>query len=146
MNADWFDGLHTFMRYICHRSWLGGWMLPQQKSYFALKLPHGWWIFGLDQALHGDIDVFQFKYFSDIAKHKVNIGFHFCFYSQLDMDVHSVVSCGMMMSSMRLVQKYNVQRKFVIYGPNFTLQRLRSTSISWIYDVAMMFSLAFVGL
>jgi hypothetical protein len=70
-DADWFDGLDTFMRYICHRSWLGGWFLPQQKSYFALQLPHGWWIFGLDQALHGDIDIFQFKYFKDIIKEKV---------------------------------------------------------------------------
>jgi len=60
------------MRYICHRSWLGGWLLPQTKSYFALKLPHGWWIFGLDQALHGDIDIFQFKYFSDIIKTEVH--------------------------------------------------------------------------
>ncbi|CAK9191692.1 unnamed protein product [Sphagnum troendelagicum] len=70
-NHDWFDGLDTFMRYICHRSWLGGWLLPQQKSYFALHLPHGWWVFGLDQALHGDIDIFQFKYFSDIAREEV---------------------------------------------------------------------------
>ncbi|KAF7001229.1 hypothetical protein CFC21_016942 [Triticum aestivum] len=38
-NHDWFDGLNTFMRYICHKSWLGGWFLPQRKSYFALQLP-----------------------------------------------------------------------------------------------------------
>lgn len=70
-NHDWFDGLDTFMRYICHRSWLGGWLLPQQKSYFALRLPCGWWIFGFDQALHGDIDIFQFKYFTEIVKEHV---------------------------------------------------------------------------
>ncbi|XP_058089774.1 uncharacterized protein LOC131236542 [Magnolia sinica] len=70
-NHDWFDGLHTFMRYICHKSWLGGWFLPQKKSYFALQLPKGWWIFGLDQALHGDIDVFQFKFFAEIINNKV---------------------------------------------------------------------------
>ncbi|KAG6549218.1 hypothetical protein Mapa_009204 [Marchantia paleacea] len=70
-NHDWFDGLDTFMRYICHRSWLGGWLMPQEKSYFAMQLPHGWWIFGLDQALHGDIDVFQFKYFVDIISSKI---------------------------------------------------------------------------
>ena len=56
--TDWFDGLHTFMRYICHKSWLGGWFLPQKKSYFALQLPKGWWIFGLDLSLHGDVDVY----------------------------------------------------------------------------------------
>lgn len=70
-NHDWFDGLHTFMRYICHKSWLGGWFLPQKKSYFALQLPKGWWIFGLDQALHGDIDVYQFKFFSELCQYKV---------------------------------------------------------------------------
>ncbi|GJN24246.1 hypothetical protein PR202_gb11977 [Eleusine coracana subsp. coracana] len=70
-NHDWFDGLHTFMRYICHKSWLGGWFLPQKKSYFALQLPMGWWIFGLDLALHGDIDVYQFKFFTDLCRNKV---------------------------------------------------------------------------
>ncbi|KAG6496551.1 hypothetical protein ZIOFF_044418 [Zingiber officinale] len=70
-NHDWFYGLHTFMRYICHKSWLGGWFLPQKKSYFTLELPKGWWIFGLDQALHGDIDVYQFKFFTELCQKKV---------------------------------------------------------------------------
>lgn len=70
-NHDWFDGLQTFMRYICHKSWLGGWFMPQKKSYFALQLPKGWWVFGLDLALHCDIDVYQFKFFSELIKEKV---------------------------------------------------------------------------
>uniref|UniRef100_A0A2P2J0K9 Uncharacterized protein MANES_05G171000 n=1 Tax=Rhizophora mucronata TaxID=61149 RepID=A0A2P2J0K9_RHIMU len=70
-NHDWFDGLHTFMRYICHKSWLGGWFMPQKKSYFALQLPKRWWVFGLDLALHNDIDVYQFKFFSDLINEKV---------------------------------------------------------------------------
>ncbi|XP_050364199.1 uncharacterized protein LOC126782895 [Argentina anserina] len=70
-NHDWFDGLNTFMRYICHKSWLGGWLMPQKKSYFALKLPKRWWVFGLDLALHGDIDAYQFKFFSELVKNKV---------------------------------------------------------------------------
>ena len=61
------------MRYICHKSWLGGWFLPQKRSYFALKLPNGWWVFGLDQALHGDIDVYQFKFFAELCQQKVII-------------------------------------------------------------------------
>jgi len=28
-NHDWIDGLETFQRYIQHRGWLGGWLLPQ---------------------------------------------------------------------------------------------------------------------
>ncbi|KAG1347649.1 Cobyric acid synthase [Cocos nucifera] len=70
-NHDWFDGLHTFMRYICHKSWLGGWFLPQKKSYFALQLPKGWWLFGLDLALHCDIDVYQFKFFAELCRYKI---------------------------------------------------------------------------
>ncbi|XAR61855.1 hypothetical protein NMG60_11016389 [Bertholletia excelsa] len=70
-NHDWFDGLQTFIRYICHKSWLGGWLMPQKKSYFALQLPKGWWLFGLDLALHCDIDVYQFKFFSELIKEKV---------------------------------------------------------------------------
>ncbi|CAA0830296.1 Calcineurin-like metallo-phosphoesterase superfamily protein [Striga hermonthica] len=70
-NHDWFDGLQTFMRYICHKSWLGGWFMPQKKSYFALQLPKGWWVFGLDLALHCDIDDYQFKFFLELIKEKV---------------------------------------------------------------------------
>ncbi|VAI21242.1 unnamed protein product [Triticum turgidum subsp. durum] len=72
-NHDWFDGLNTFMRYVCHKSWLGGWFLPQKRSYFALKLPNGWWVFGLDQALHGDIDVYQFKFFAELCQRLENM-------------------------------------------------------------------------
>jgi hypothetical protein len=45
--------------------------MPQKKSYFALRLPKGWWVFGLDQALHGDIDVYQFQFFAELCRNKV---------------------------------------------------------------------------
>ena len=70
-NHDWFDGLQTFLRYVCARDWLGGWLLPQEKSYFALKLPHGWWVFALDNALNNDIDPVQFQYFARLAEQEV---------------------------------------------------------------------------
>lgn len=35
--------------------------LLQEKSYFALRLPHGWWLFGIDLALVDDIDMMQFR-------------------------------------------------------------------------------------
>jgi hypothetical protein len=62
-NHDWFDGLNTFIRYVCHRDWLGGWLLPQKTSYFTLKLPHGWWLFGVDLALEDDINTDQYAHF-----------------------------------------------------------------------------------
>lgn len=54
--------------------------MPQKKSYFALQLPKGWWVFGLDLALHGDIDVDQFKFFAELVKEKVTF---FISYSRL---------------------------------------------------------------
>ncbi|KAG9397865.1 hypothetical protein AC1031_016519 [Aphanomyces cochlioides] len=66
-NHDWFDGLNTYSRFVCERDWLGGWHLPQDASYFALKLPQGWWLFGCDLALEHDINVEQFACFEAIA-------------------------------------------------------------------------------
>ena len=60
-NHDWIDGLETFIKQIQHKGWLGGWLLPQEKSYFALSLPQRWWVFGLDLALVGDIDMCQYR-------------------------------------------------------------------------------------
>uniref|UniRef100_A0A7S3PVC3 Calcineurin-like phosphoesterase domain-containing protein n=1 Tax=Chaetoceros debilis TaxID=122233 RepID=A0A7S3PVC3_9STRA len=70
-NHDWYDGLATFSRLILCREWLGGWMMPQQRSYFATKLPNGWWIFGFDCALSADIDIEQFKFFAEVADNLV---------------------------------------------------------------------------
>ena len=39
--------------------------MPQNRSYYALKLPKGWWLFGLDCAMSRDIDIDQYKFFAD---------------------------------------------------------------------------------
>ncbi|KAG6624704.1 uncharacterized protein LOC122299306 isoform X2 [Carya illinoinensis] len=70
-NHDWIDGLRTFTKYICEKRWLGGWFMPQKMTYFALKLPQRWWIFGFDLALDGDIDTYQFQFFSKIAREMI---------------------------------------------------------------------------
>eukprot|EP00210_Caulerpa_lentillifera_P006894 g6591.t1 len=67
-NHDWHDGLEVFMQSILHRGWLGGWELPQEKSYFAIALPQNWWIFGADLALVWDIDAYQYKYFVQVIE------------------------------------------------------------------------------
>ena len=67
-NHDWFDGLSTYTRYILSRDWLGGWLMPQRTSYFALKLPRGWWALGLDLALDDDINIEQFHFFANLAQ------------------------------------------------------------------------------
>ena len=58
-NHDWFDGLASYTRYVLSRDWLGGWLIPQRTSYFALKLPKGWWLLGFDLALDDDINIEQ---------------------------------------------------------------------------------------
>lgn len=67
-NHDWFDGLNTFTRLICQRDWLGGWRLPQRSSHFALELPRGWWLFGVDVALEDDVNSEQFAFFERVAR------------------------------------------------------------------------------
>jgi hypothetical protein len=70
-NHDWIDGLETFQRHVAHKGWLGGWLLPQEKSYFALHLPQGWWLFAIDLGLNEDIDMMQFAYFARIAEERM---------------------------------------------------------------------------
>lgn len=71
-NHDWYDGLTSFVRLFCQaprsRRWLGAWQTVQRRSYFALPLPHGWWIWGLDLALEDDLDPPQYDYFLDQAE------------------------------------------------------------------------------
>ncbi|KJE88436.1 hypothetical protein CAOG_000093 [Capsaspora owczarzaki ATCC 30864] len=68
-NHDWLDGLVAFRRVMCSGHRLGGWVLPQRRSYFALQLPDGWWLFGIDDQLTYDIDDGQFRYFRNVAAH-----------------------------------------------------------------------------
>ena len=68
-NHDWYDGLAAFSNQFCYEaSAVGGWRCKQQRSYFALKLPHDWWIWGVDVALGDSLDVAQRHYFEAIAQ------------------------------------------------------------------------------
>ena len=67
-NHDWYDGLTSFMRLFCQRRSLGAWLTQQSRSYFALKLPHRWWLLGIDIQLASDIDQPQLEYFAHVAQ------------------------------------------------------------------------------
>lgn len=67
-NHDWYDSLVSFTRLFCSRRWFAGWKTRQRRSYFALKLPHKWWLIGTDVQLASDIDVPQVKYFRRVAR------------------------------------------------------------------------------
>jgi hypothetical protein len=66
-NHDWYDGLVSFTRLFCQGRWIGGWQTVQRRSYFALKLPHRWWLWGVDVQLESDIDQPQLEYFCKVA-------------------------------------------------------------------------------
>ncbi|MGH3055806.1 MAG: hypothetical protein ACRDL7_12610 [Gaiellaceae bacterium] len=70
-NHDWFDGLATYTRLILSRHWLGGWLMPQERSYFALHLSHGWWLLGFDLSISTDIDDEQFKFSANVAMRNI---------------------------------------------------------------------------
>jgi hypothetical protein len=67
-NHDWYDGLTNFLKLFCQGRALGNWHTKQQRSYFALKLPHNYWIWGIDVQLDADIDKPQLEYFDKVAQ------------------------------------------------------------------------------
>ncbi|UII19335.1 metallophosphoesterase [Fulvivirga ligni] len=73
-NHDWYDGLTNFMKVFCQERSIGNWKTQQKRSYFALKLPHNYWVFAVDIQLHADIDEPQLKYFCHISQHDVKKG------------------------------------------------------------------------
>jgi hypothetical protein len=69
-NHDWYDGLTAFARLFCSNvggRHFAGWRTRQRRSYFALKLPAGWWLIGSDGQLQADIDTPQIEYFRQVA-------------------------------------------------------------------------------
>src|SRR5581483_5183489 len=69
-NHDWYDNLVSFSRLFCSKEpFAGRCETPQRRSYFALKLPHGWWLLGTDVQLGSDIDGPQLDFFREVKKH-----------------------------------------------------------------------------
>ncbi|MCA1844032.1 MAG: hypothetical protein LC792_12785, partial [Actinobacteria bacterium] len=67
-NHDWYDGLTSFMRIFCQKKWIGGRLTRQSRSYFAVQLPHHWWLWGIDIQLDSYIDDPQLRYFEAAVK------------------------------------------------------------------------------
>lgn len=75
-NHDWYDGLSAFSALFCSArdrisggigTQIGGWRCHQHRSYFAVKLPHDWWIWGPDIQLADNLDDSQRDYFDLMA-------------------------------------------------------------------------------
>jgi hypothetical protein len=65
-NHDWYDGLTNFLRFFCAEREIGAWKTQQHRSYFALQLPHRWWLLAIDIQLDTYIDEPQLSYFEEL--------------------------------------------------------------------------------
>ena len=64
-NHDWYDGLTAFLRLFTQSRSIGGWRTEQKRSYWTVRLPHGWWMVGLDSQLDSYFDDPQLTYFEE---------------------------------------------------------------------------------
>ena len=68
-NHDWYDGLTAFLRVFGQRRPFGGWATQQTRSYFAVQLPHRWWLIAIDTQFDDYVDAPQLDYFRAVAEH-----------------------------------------------------------------------------
>jgi hypothetical protein len=67
-NHDWYDGLTGFLRLFGQHRWIGGWQTRQTRSYFAVQLPHRWWLWGMDIQSDQYIDEPQLRFFGEVLE------------------------------------------------------------------------------
>jgi Calcineurin-like phosphoesterase len=69
-NHDWYDGLTAFLRLFGGQriDSIGGWRTEQSRSYFAIALPHRWWLLAIDEAYGAYLDDPQLVYFEKVAQ------------------------------------------------------------------------------
>jgi len=65
---DWYDGLLNFINIFCRQRPVGGWKTTQTRSYFSLRLPHRWWLWGIDLQFGDYLDEAQLAYFAEAAQ------------------------------------------------------------------------------
>ena len=72
-NHDWYDGLNSFDFLFCQARYgnalsrIGSLEFAQHRSYFAVRLPHNWWIWGADIQFSDYLDSGQTRYFQAVA-------------------------------------------------------------------------------
>ena len=66
-NHDWYDGLNAFLGVFCDGRRIGGWDTVQRRSYFAVRLPHDWMLWGTDSHLNHRTDHNQRAYFRSLS-------------------------------------------------------------------------------
>jgi len=71
---DWYDGLLNFSNIFCRHRSLGALKTRQTRSYFALRLPHRWWLWGVDLQFGDYLDEAQLTYFAEAASQEMEPG------------------------------------------------------------------------
>jgi hypothetical protein len=126
-NHDWYDGLSAFLALFCRRriasSAMAGIDRPgkviagrptrQTRSYFALKLPQGWWLWGTDSQIEGYLDQPQVDFFQYVAS------------NWMDPGSKVILCCGT--PSWAYADARNPKAKFTTFG---YLERLASIADS----------------
>jgi hypothetical protein len=68
-NHDWYDSLVEFSEiFLSGPKLIGGWLVGQQRSYFARKIANKLWIWAVDVQLEGRLDGPQLHYFETMAE------------------------------------------------------------------------------
>ncbi len=93
---DWYDGLINFTNIFCRRRELGALRTSQTRSYFAVALPHRWWLWGIDLQFGDFIDEAQVRYFNDIASDAMKPGDRIilCMAKEVDSGPKSAEVCS----------------------------------------------------
>lgn len=73
-NHDWYDGLTSFVRLFCQGRWIGARQTRQARSYFAVLLPHRWWVWGIDIQFDSYLDDPQIKFFEEVLSKEMERG------------------------------------------------------------------------
>ena len=68
-NHDWLGGIEEFVTmFRSGRRFAGQWKTPQTENWWHVKLPQGWWLWGIDTGLDNELVGPQVEYFKEAAK------------------------------------------------------------------------------
>jgi len=68
-NHDWLGGIEHFQKmFVSGRRFAGHWTTPQRNTWWHVKLPQGWWLWGIDTELHNQLIGPQQEYFAAAAE------------------------------------------------------------------------------
>jgi hypothetical protein len=67
-NHDWYGGIEPFRDVFCRGEMIGGRRTAQRASWWSCRLPHNWWLWGIDTGLDGSVNDAQYEYFRSVRK------------------------------------------------------------------------------